>query len=134
MQVDVSPLSSMRVRSPHWRPWAIALVALATSAPALAQDKPATPRAAAPPASAASAVPTEFDGLRAAYSELLVSAYQSQAPLSPAASALLADPSRLLALLEQRFQAAPSIESLAWYGSVAEDVAYVGVQRRVDPK
>ena len=49
----------------------------------------------------------------------------SQSSPDPKVTAFLADPSPLLAVLERRFYLTPSIESLAWYGSVAEDVAYL---------
>ena len=54
----------------------------------------------------------------------------TNAALSPAQQKLLEDPADLLALLEKQFYDKPSIESLAWYGSVAEDLAYISVARR----
>jgi hypothetical protein len=70
-----------------------------------------------------------------AYDELLNGPGRDPAqPLSAAAQALLDNPSDLLAALERQFYELPSIETMAWFGSVAEDVAYMGVNRRTDPK
>lgn len=58
------------------------------------------------------------------------SAAGSTDPLPPEQQKLLEDPAELLASLEKQFYDKPSIESLAWYGSVAEDLAYISVSRR----
>ena len=71
----------------------------------------------------------------AAYDELLNGpARDPSQPVSAAGQALLDNPTELLTALEKRFYEVPAIETLAWYGSVAEDVAYLGVNRRTDPK
>ncbi|RQP22959.1 hypothetical protein [Piscinibacter terrae] len=54
----------------------------------------------------------------------------SNSVLSPEQQKLLEDPAQLLASLEKQFYDKPSIESLAWYGSVAEDLAYISMSRR----
>jgi hypothetical protein len=74
----------------------------------------------------------EFVRLRAVYQETLNDRWGStKAPLSETKSreAFLADPREFLAVLERRFYFSPGIESLAWYGTVAEDVAYMSLMR-----
>jgi hypothetical protein len=65
------------------------------------------------------------------YKELVSAASNGSNAVLPAEQQkLLEDPAPLLDLLEKQFYDKPSIESLAWYGSVAEDLAYISVSRR----
>jgi hypothetical protein len=66
-----------------------------------------------------------------AYTVLLTQRNTEQKP-TPLARRLLLDPREALALLERRFYLRPSIEALAWYGGLAEDIAYLGRQPDVD--
>ncbi len=60
--------------------------------------------------------------------DVLLSQRSSGKGLTPPARAMLLDPREALALLEKRFYLHPSIEALAWYGGLAEDIAYLGSQ------
>ncbi len=79
----------------------------------------------------AAALAAELKPWREAY-EILLAQRGSTTPLPPAARRLLLDPREALALLEKQFYLRPSIETLAWYGGLAEDLAYLGGQTELD--